>query len=226
MLDVREAPAPIRLTRRRRPDGRARVFTTLSQRDAAAWHRVAGRVARVIEPALGPGVLANRVRFSRASWRLEDLDEAIARARGAGRRLPRGLVLQTDVESFYDSVTPPLLAGSLLDAGLDPAEAARAADLLAGWRELGCPGLPVGPPGSAVMANALLLAVDRSLGPRPFLRWVDDYRVPVASSQDAEAVLRRIDRALEGQGLRRSRTKTRIGPAEEIAFPGSASGGA
>jgi hypothetical protein len=76
------------------------------------------------------------------------------------------------------------------------------------------------------MANAVLLPIDRTLGPRPFVRWVDDYRIAVTSPRDAGAILARMDRELAALGLRRSGAKTALGAATALAFPGSSSGGA
>lgn len=82
--------------------------------------------------------------------------------------------------------------------------------MLEGWGSEGYPGLPIGPPGSAVLANALLDPVDRAVAPSPFLRWVDDYVIGLDDPSEAAAVLDRLDEALDGVGLRRSERKTCI----------------
>ncbi|MGH2547284.1 MAG: RNA-directed DNA polymerase, partial [Actinomycetota bacterium] len=85
-----------------------------------------------------------------------------------------------------------------------------AADMLDGWGSEGSPGLPVGPAGSAVMANAVLASADAGLSPHPFLRWVDDYLVGVTSERAAVEVLDRLHEALDRLGLRLARSKTAL----------------
>ena len=212
---------PIRVVRRATPSGRVRTFTILSRTEAAAWDELAGRVGAALERRLAEGVVANRVRFRSGGWSLEPVRDAHRRAEGLCLRWP-GRALLTDVRDFYGSVSPGVVEGSCLAAGVHPADATLARELIEGWQRQGATGLPVGPRGSAVIANAVLLAVDRTLGSRPFLRWVDDYRIAVAGEEDAAAVLLRIDEALAMQGLHRAEAKTRlVGSAEP--WPGAAS---
>ncbi|HZA61126.1 MAG TPA: RNA-directed DNA polymerase [Actinomycetota bacterium] len=215
----------VRLVRRNRSGGGVRVFTRLSRRDAMAWHALAGRVGVCLEGRLDRRVVANRLEHNGSTWRLEEMDRAAARARAIAA-VNVGTVLHTDVEDFYASVRPGVLERTLRDAGVEGGDAALAAAMIDAWGRAGVPGLPVGPPGSAVMANAVLMSVDASLGARPFLRWVDDYRVAVASEDDAGAVLLRLDEALGRLGLRRSVAKTVVGRARDLRWPGGEYGSA
>jgi hypothetical protein len=182
----------------------------LSTRDAVRWHRLAGRVAEVVEPRLPGPVLANRTVGPWPSWRTRPLGPALA----AGRRLARGLrgplLLRTDVADFYPSVRPSVLFAALVRLGAPHGVSGAAADMLDGWGSEGSPGLPVGPAGSAVLANAVLASADAALGPRPYLRWVDDYLVGVASEEEALEVLDRLREALGRMGLQPARSKTAI----------------
>jgi hypothetical protein len=190
----------------------------LSPRDARAWHALGGRVATALEPRLGPEVVANRVLVSRGGWRLESLEAALRRLEA---RLEARLedfraspedgtgYLATDVAEFFPSVSPDAAARALLAASASPEDATRVAVMLEGWAELGYRGLPIGPAASAVIANAVLLAVDGVIG-APFVRWVDDYLVAVGSDRGATEVLERMDEAMERSGLRRSLPKTRL----------------
>jgi hypothetical protein len=122
------------------------------------------------------------------------------------------VVLTTDVRDFFPSITPDTIARALLDAGAPAEDAAQAAAMLEGWDSLGYRGLPIGPPASAVLANAVLRPVDDAVG-EPFVRWVDDYLSVVEGEGDAAGVLDRMDEALARLNLSRSHRKTRIGPA-------------
>jgi hypothetical protein len=187
----------------------------LSQRDARAWHALGGRVAAFLEARLGPEVVANRTVVSGGRWSLESVAGSFRRLEmrlEAVRRLagPYARYLATDVEEFFPSVSPATTARALLALGVAPEEARNVAAMLEGWAALGYEGLPVGPPASAVVANAVLRAVDEAVA-APFIRWVDDYLVPVAGDRQAREVLDRLDQALGSLGLRRSLVKTRVG---------------
>jgi hypothetical protein len=206
-------PDPVRTFRVRKPDGRIRVMARLSTRDAAVWNSLAGRVARIVEPRLDPRVLATRAVVTPLGWRQAPLGPALRRARRAAEALAgRGAVLATDVHDFYPSVRSEVLGRSLRHAGADRADARLAEEMLEGWGDGGLRGLPIGPPGSAVLANAVLLPVDRAIGDTPFLRWVDDYLLA------DPAALPRLDDALRRVGLRRSERKTRT--TDPLPWPG------
>jgi hypothetical protein len=163
-----------------------------------------------VEPRLSGRILGNRAVFGRGTWRLAPLRPALARARIAAARLGHGspVLVRTDVRSFYPSVDPSALYRALLDTTVDRATVSDGADLLEGWGSDGYAGLPIGPPGSAVMANAMLGPVDAALEGIPFLRWVDDYLFQARSERDAEQLVDRLDEALDRLGLRRSLPKT------------------
>jgi hypothetical protein len=224
---------PIVSLREVAPKGTVRRMATLSDRDARGWTSVAGRVAGVLEPVLRPEVVANRARSGPRGWSLVPLASALRTARGRAVGLARRwpAILRTDVAAFYPSVDPAVAYRALVDRSVDRIVAAAAADMLEAWGSEGYPGLPVGPPGSAVLANAILEPVDRALGGFPFLRWVDDYLIGLADPSRAGDVLERLDQALEAVGLRRSERKTHLSAAgdgsvwpggSESALPGAA----
>jgi hypothetical protein len=135
--------------------------------------------------------------------------------------LDRAVLVTTDVEDFFPSVRPDAVARSLLEAGSSPRDAAEAAAMLEGWASLGYRGLPIGPPASAVLANALLQSVDETVGV-PFVRWADDYLVVVNAEEEAAGVVERMDEALGRLTLSRSTRKTHIGAS--VGWLGSAVG--
>jgi hypothetical protein len=196
----------------------------LSARDAARWRALAGRVAGLVERALSPRVLANRVLGGGAGWVLEPVGPALRRARAVGDGLAAtGITLRTDIAAFYASVTPSILAGALRAVGAGRGDATVAGNLLEGWGSEGYGGLPIGPPSSAVMANAVLAGADRSLRRFPFVRWVDDYLVSVPHDRAVGEALDELDEALAGLGLARSEGKTVVGEGDRGWLrPGSA----
>jgi hypothetical protein len=204
-------------------------MATLSPRDARAWDRLGGIVATAIESRLGPRVLANRSRVDRSGWRLAGHRPALARARRAATVLAHGarILVRTDVAAFYPSVTPSALDRALRGIGLDRSDARDSAGMVEGWGSGGYPGLPIGPDTSAVMANAVLAAADRALGPFPFLRWVDDYLIAVPSERAAHAILDRLASVLDDLGLPLNVHKTAVAEGPRLgAWLGHVSDGA
>jgi hypothetical protein len=193
-----------------KPAGGARRMAILSRRDAIRWHDLAGRVAYVLESRLGTEVLGNRSRLGRGGWRPAPLGPALRRARKAARDLEAPLHLRTDVEAFYASVTPSVLTDRLVRSGSELDVARLAADMVDAWGSEGYGGLPIGPPGSAVLANAVLMAADDALGPLPFVRWADDYLIGCWSEAAAASALDRLDGQLASLGLSRSPGKTEL----------------
>lgn len=196
----------------------------LTPRDTRAWHRLAGRVAEAIEPGLGAQVLANRVRSPGPVWTLEPVGSALARARRFAARMPPGIIVRTDVAAFYPSVTPTVLYTTLGRIGAATEDARAAANMLDGWGSKGHPGLPIGPSGSAVLANAVLAEVDAALEGVAFLRWVDDYLIALRTESGVSRLLQRLDEALDNLGLLRSQPKTQV-TDQSASWPGKGTSG-
>jgi hypothetical protein len=208
-------PDPVEVEVRPRQGGPPRRMARLSPRDARVWHALGGRVASTLERRLGPEVVANRILQAGGEWRLETLGTSLRRLRRMMLRIRRAqaegaVVMSTDVEDFFPSVTPDTAAQAMLSVGATPEDAAHAAAMIEEWASLGYRGLPIGPPASAVLANAILRSVDHAVGV-PFLRWVDDYLTIVRSEGQAAEVLERMDKALARLALSRSTRKTVVG---------------
>ena len=201
-----------------RSGGGVRWMARIDGRDGSRYAAAVGVVADRVEASLGPEVIANRV--GPARWtgriRLEGFPSAHARwLRRMGEELADPhvrAVLRTDVARCYPSMEPDVVARALMDLGAAPAQARTIGRLLARWGDEGVRGLPVGPAPSAVLANAVLGAVDeglRAAGVR-HLRWVDDV---VAFAPDRASASRAFDayrRALERVGLRPNEAKTEL----------------
>ena len=184
-------------------------MATLSPRDAARWARLGRRIAATIEPRLDRRVLANRT-FAAARGSFLSPALRAARAEAAALSQRSRLVLRTDVGSFYPSVTPSAAHASLRLIGTEPTLAVEAATMLEGWGGEGYAGLPIGPPASAIVANAVLAPVDSDLEGFDFVRWVDDYLIGLGRPSQVSELLDRLDASLEGRGLERSEAKTAV----------------
>jgi hypothetical protein len=207
-IPTRVRPDPIRSFLSPKPRGGWRTFAVLSDRDERTWNILAQRVASILEPRLDPRVAANRTVLARGVRRVEDLGTGLLRSRAVAPS--RGLLLRTDVEDFYPSITPEVLVRTLAELGVPPQDSRLAGQMIDGWGESGYPGLPIGPVASAVLANAVLASVDTAMGSLHFVRWVDDYLFAVPSEGAITGILDRLDVSLERLHLRRSVPKTEL----------------
>ena len=210
---------------RREGAGRPGRVVTLHPALAARYERLVAGAASEIDRVLDYRVMANRVAwvapdrsaFALRSWRAERR-RYLEAVRGLAGSAPA--ILVTDVRRCYPSVRPEVVERMLLAASADASVAASVAALLRRFEAGGLSvGLPIGPEPSAVLANAVLRAVDvglRSAG-CGFLRWVDDVVVALARPRDAGRAVRTIDDALSTVGLERHVGKTRVISPRDVA---------
>lgn len=192
--------------------GTERRFVLLDVPTREHYVELVARSASAIEELLSPSVMANRV----ASWSVHPpelmlrpwrLERRLFAARLAGLAARRRTIAFADVRRCYASMSPSIVGDALGRAGIPTAcEVER---FLGGLERIGVEGLPVGPDASAVLANAVLAQVDRTLREAGIehLRWVDDV---VLSGGDASAALSVFRTALATIGLRPNEAKTRI----------------
>ena len=223
---VPTSPVPAARFVRVRHAGTDRRLVLLDVHTRERYVELVARSAEAIEELLSPAVMANRIsswsirppRLALRPWRLERRLFAARLAGLAGRRAP---VAFADVRRCFASMSPAIVGDALRRAGIPTA--CEVQGFLAGLERVGVEGLPVGPDASAVLANAVLAQVDRTLREAgvEHLRWVDDV---VLSGVDAETALSVFRAALASIGLRANETKTRIvpdagglGPADAVS---------
>jgi hypothetical protein len=158
-----------------KPGGGLRWLTRLDPAGDAEYRDAVGPLAGRIERALGPEVFALRSRPVPGGWRLVPWGPARAAWRKALRRVvreaPPGTVFAiADVRDCYGSISSETIAGLL------GPEAAHATAFLRHLHDRGVRGLPIGPEPSAILANAVLSEMDRTIRctGAQHLRWVDD----------------------------------------------------
>jgi hypothetical protein len=216
------------------PQRSRRDLVVLHPALAARYEGVLASAAPAIETALPEGVLANRVAavdpdgsgFVLRSWHAERR-LYVRRVRALATRADA--VLVTDVRRCYASIRIDVVARAVTSAGVERSTVDAIASLLRRFDRLGIEGLPVGPEPSAVLANAVLAAVDERLISERFehVRWVDDVIVALRQPRDAARAIAVIDDALRSVGLRRHVAKTRVvapGAAERIGVSGRVRG--
>jgi Reverse transcriptase (RNA-dependent DNA polymerase) len=203
-----------------RPGGGIRTMTRLDPDDEIALASAVSRLVPRIEAALSSTVFANRTRRTSSNgialspWmparrRFEHAVDALV-------AIPRTTVFIGDVRSCYGSITPDVVEKALVAGGGPSDDVERLITLLRDLEDRGTRGLPIGPPASAPLANAVLTEVDRALQARAVaLRWVDDVIAVAESRRDAVRISDSFHRALARLGLEANPSKTRIlGDAE------------
>lgn len=225
-----EALAPPRIVEVPRPGGGVRRLAALDPADARAYAEVVARLAPAIERSLGPEVMADRAMLRGPAGSPAGLVlEPWRRGRDRwGARLRRVLhepavraVLTIDVQDCFGSMTAHAVGASLRACGGREGDVAAVTRAMERWAEAGVRGLPVGPAASAVVANAVLGAIDRALRDArvPHVRWVDDVVAATGSPADARRARDAVRRALDASGLREHPRKTGVlvEPAEVAA---------
>jgi hypothetical protein len=143
----------------------ARRIVRLNAAEARAYRSVVEPLVPVIERTLGPEVLASRAwgRGDVPTTGLEPWRPARRAWRGALRAALEedpGAVLVADVRRCYESIRPDALGDRLRAMGIS---STWTRDVLERLEGLEGAGLPVGPAPSAVLANAVLGALDEAL---------------------------------------------------------------
>lgn len=206
------------------PRDRGRHLDVLAPADNRALHRATAIVAPWVESRLGNEVMADRL--IEAPPRSEDGLGWLAPWKSARRTFDvqarvlsaEAVVLRTDVRDCYGSITAQVVGTSLVEAGVHPLQIGGVCSVLNRLHDHGVRGLPVGPPASSVLANAVLARVDRCLTGIPFLRWVDDYVVFARDTEQASVALRSLRVALDNVGLAMAPEKTSIGAEHPITI--------
>jgi len=207
---------PIRWELVAKPTGGTRPIAHLDPRDAAVYRRLVQPYAAAVDRGLGAGAFANRTdRFGN----LAAVGPALRRWRRAVDRAmavpPRGSIIVSDVRDCYGSIDPRVLGRVGID---DP-------DLigfLRGLEDAGVRGLPIGPPPSAIIANAVLGLADRAVVEAAAvpIRWVDDVVLVGRDRLGAEQAFDAWRRALAGLGLDAHDGKTVREPGLRLARVG------
>lgn len=206
----------VRLRAEPKPGG-IRWLVVLDRASAEAYAAAVAPVVAAIETALPHEVVANRVAAVRVDPPRIEL-EPWGAARARFRRLVReravgaGAALMADVRDCYGSIAPEAVGLALARVGCPLARIRPIVRMLERLAACGVRGLPIGPEPSAVLANAVLLEVDRALaaGGWRHLRWVDDVIVFARDPGDAALALERFQEALRGIGLAPATSKTRV----------------
>jgi Reverse transcriptase (RNA-dependent DNA polymerase) len=198
-----------------KPGGSIRTLAMLGERDGHSFEHAVAAVVPAVERALTGNVMANRSSVVRAGLELEPWAIAWRRyVRSVSVAAePSRVAFVGDVLDCYASITPTGVQRALVGMGAGADEAARVAQLLRSFEARGVRGLPVGPAGSAVLANAVLAPLDRAFAEAaggPAFRWVDDVVAFAPGRVAAQRTADAFRRALDDLGLEAHPTKCAI----------------
>jgi Reverse transcriptase (RNA-dependent DNA polymerase) len=197
-----------------KPTGGTRRLVVLDPQDEMAFSRIVIKVAPAIRRSLGAASHANRlVRWDpQRGALLEPWRRARRRWHGDVRRLgSRGrFVALTDVRACYASIAPDVIAGRLRMLGAPPAQVEEIASWLRAFGDAGVHGLPVGPVGSALLADAVLAVGDHALRTTGagFVRWVDDVAIFAPDRRARASAIGTLREAWGSLGLEMHERKT------------------
>lgn len=213
---------PVRWEPSPRPGGGTRSVARLEPLDGLGFARAVARVVPFVERARGPGAIANRVeRLDPTGIVLEPWLQARTRWRRAVRRLRLDArsVAVTDVRACYASIRHDVVSMRLRSLGAPREDVDQVVGWLRAFEAAGVSGLPIGPPASAVLADAVLMGVDRILRDAgvPHVRWVDDVAIFLADRRAAGATLESLRRAFASLHLDLHEGKTAVLPVDEAA---------
>lgn len=126
--------------------------------------------------------------------------------------------LVADIADFYPRVAHHKLANELQRLGMHSEEGDRIMTLLSKFSQTRSYGLPIGGPGSRILAELALNPVDVYLNRKgiPFCRYVDDFHLFANSKQEAFNHLAFLAQILFNEGLSLQKTKTKIITASEL----------
>ncbi len=187
--------------------GGIRTLTVLGPRDLRRYEAAVAAVVPAVERSLGEVAIANRARPVAAGLRLEPWSRARDRYRrkvAAAVTGPFRVAFVGDVRDCYGSITHGEVARALRCIGAHEDDVEAVVETLRGFEERGVRGLPVGPPPSAVLANAVLAPVDRAVAGAvdgPVLRWVDDVVACATARQSVRRAAAIFERSLAELGL-------------------------
>ena len=203
-----------------------RAGTLIDLIDCLVYQTAVGRVAPKIEAATSERVLSARLSsdpryfFLRSSeqyvkWQRAGLEQAKSR---------NGLLVSTDLSSFFDTIDQPTLIRELEEL----TDETYAIDILRrqfrSWSLLQHRGIPQGPNASRLLGNAYLLPVDEHMLTRgyDYWRYMDDVVIVVADQAEAARAVSDFERACNRRGLLVSSAKTEVQtPAEMLKASGS-----
>jgi hypothetical protein len=179
------------------PAGKRRLLTVLDPAGAARYRRVTRLALPRLRTVPGSAPAGRTWQQERAAWR------AVLRAELATAEV----AVASDVVDCFPSIGPGAIERAVVRAGGD---AEPLLGFLAEAHAAGITGLPIGPPASAVIADAVLAIADEQarVGGIPPIRWVDD--VVFAGDRGTVARAERAwRRALRDLGLRDHEGKRR-----------------
>ncbi|MBN1296880.1 hypothetical protein JXA80_08855, partial [bacterium] len=197
-----------------KPSGKTRVIGLLTVRDRVCAFAIVRVLRSLIEPRLQPCSFAYRPGRS-ASGAADYVEKLIRRG--------YDWILETDIESYFDTIDHGILLRFLRDTIDD----AVVIDLIARFlrapvagvqsRAPGGVGITQGSPLSPLLSNLYLNDLDRAMvaGSFRYIRYADDLVVLAGSQDELHRAMTVLQTEIAALNLRLSEQKTRVGPVRD-----------
>lgn len=202
------------------PDGgKIRELSVLSCPDLVMFNAAAAVAASITDPMLSrTRIFSSRLLKGPPNWQVYEHGAWWPKFRDSSVALLRsgdfGAMRQEDVRRFFPSVTADVLVRFLNRCRCPRASITTVERLLHDWqRYFDLEGLPIGPDGSRLLANALLLPVDHAITATgaELRRWLDDMFIFAFE-------LVKCDAAVEAASVELAKLGLAFSPSKSIRF--------
>lgn len=191
-----------------------RTLSVLGADDLVVMRAAAGRIAATTDRLLPGCVHSARLSKRPPAWSFCKPAKSHKRFRKKALALIEGgheAMCRTDVENYYGSIDLTVAAHWLREWGCNQESTDFLLRLIEQWQLwANLRGIPVGPEGSAVVGNALLLPLDQRMSSlrAQHLRWMDDILIFATTPVETRLLVNPADEEIGKLRLKRSIEKT------------------
>lgn len=187
--------------------GQYRKYAALHDVDALTLRVLVGERAKLADFLLDRGVQGNRLKGTRqGAFTLMSKNYGYGcfrkRCDGVVKSSGFGGLLTLDVKDFFPSLSPVVMNDAW--NRLNPVHGHALGSFLSSFNQgSGKRGLPIGNEGSSLLANQILIPVDRLIrnSGLEFFRFTDDYSIFLEAGVDVSSLICEVEEVLSGIGL-------------------------
>ncbi|MFB9311654.1 reverse transcriptase domain-containing protein [Nocardioides plantarum] len=199
-----------------------RAGTLMSLPDRVAYHALCESFAADVEEALDDCVFSSRLDPRKGADFFKPGIQQWNAFQGAvaGASLFSTWIVETDLVSYFETISHEVLFRDLDAIGVDRKTTATIRRMLREWRRSSGHGLPIGCDASRLLGNFYLTRVDETMKREgySYFRYMDDIRIVADSEIEALGALRRFEVLCRERALIVSGAKTKV---EQISTRGA-----
>lgn len=193
-----------------------RNAANLTLADRIAYHAAVRYLAPGIDARTSSNIYSARLSSRRRRFLVEGAEAWTGWKRAVARAITTGQpwMIETDITSFFDSISHTILMQDLQDVLKAPPPIVSAIrDMLRTWATTPNTGIPQGPDASRVLANFYMHEIDSVMLAIPgisYFRYMDDIRIVSEKKHEAINALKTLDRECRQRNLYLSTKKTAL----------------